>query len=328
MRNFFAGTHRRPTRRKAGPDEGSRAAAVKPGDVRRLNRHRGEVKAPAAGRVRSRWSRPVPQDVKSCRVTPDRAGRRHAAFPDPVPAPGTGQTAGAGRGAKATAALSTGEMPAVPGLPGRERRRLARLERKPTRARRGPARRGNVKARTARTKAREADRRKDRREKTSTGPARRFDVTRAEDLKVRNMTRPARGTAQAPGRNAAAKAGPNREIQRSGRGLPARRLQDKAPGRAEKTSPAYTSQQCPACGHVPADNRKSQAVFACTACGSAGNADVNAAKNTAAGHAVKARRGDATGRPMTREPQLLASLTGPSSWNPPPPGGGGCQSES
>jgi len=83
-----------------------------------------------------------------------------------------------------------------------------------------------------------------------------------------------------------------------------RRLQDKAPGRVEKVPPAYTSQRCPACGHVARDNRESQAVFLCTACGFACNADVNAARNIAAGHAVKARRGDGTGRPVTREPQL------------------------
>jgi putative transposase len=52
MRNFFAGTHRRPTWRKAGRDEGFRIVAVKPGDVRRLNRNRAGVKIPNAGWVR------------------------------------------------------------------------------------------------------------------------------------------------------------------------------------------------------------------------------------------------------------------------------------
>jgi transposase len=50
--------------------------------------------------------------------------------------------------------------------------------------------------------------------------------------------------------------------------------------------------------------RESQALFRCVACGYAGNADVNAARNIAAGHAVKARGGDATRRPVNREPQL------------------------
>jgi transposase len=36
-----------------------------------------------------------------------------------------------------------------------------------------------------------------------------------------------------------------------------------------------------------------------------GHADVNAAKNIAAGHAVTARGGDGVTRPMNREPHLL-----------------------
>jgi transposase len=124
------------------------------------------------------------------------------------------------------------------------------------------------------------------------------------------MTRSARGTAGNPGQNVRAKAGLNRQILRSGWGLLVRRLEDKAPGRVEKVKPHYTSQRCSACGHVDAKSRESQARFVCTACGFAGNADVNAARNIAAGHAVTARGGDGVARPVNREPQLLASLTG------------------
>ena len=84
-----------------------------------------------------------------------------------------------------------------------------------------------------------------------------------------------------------------------------RRLQDKAPGRLEKVRPAFTSQRCSACGQVDRDSRQSQAVFRCTACGFAGHADVTAAINIAAGHAVTARGGDGVARPVNREPQLL-----------------------
>ena len=85
----------------------------------------------------------------------------------------------------------------------------------------------------------------------------------------------------------------------------ARRLEDKAPGRVEKIRPAFTSQRCSACGHVDAESRESQARFVCTACGFADHADVNAARNIAAGHAVTARGGDGVARPVNREPQLL-----------------------
>ncbi len=113
-----------------------------------------------------------------------------------------------------------------------------------------------------------------------------------------------------PGRNVRQKAGLNREIMRSGWGLLVRRLEDKAPGRVEKIKPAFTSQRCSACRHVDPESRESQARFVCTACGFACNADVNAARNIAAGHAVTARGGDGVTRPVNREPQLLASLTG------------------
>jgi putative transposase len=157
----------------------------------------------------------------------------------------------------------------------------------------------------ARLRARQIDRRKDWAEKASTDLARRFDIVRVENLNIRGMTRSAKGTTGAPGRNVRQKAGLNREIMRSGWGLLVRRLEDKAPGRVEKINPAFTSQRCSACGHVDAKSRESQARFAFTACGFACNADVNAAKNIAAGHAVTARGGDGVARPVNREPQLL-----------------------
>jgi transposase len=238
----------------------------------------------------------------------DRAGRWHVAFaviPAPVPAPGNGQAVGIDRGVAVSAALSTGELLHAPALTGRERARLRRLQRKLARAKRGSNRRGRVKHAIARLRARETDRRKDWAEKVSTGIARRFDVIRVEDLKVTNMTRSARGTRENPGRNVRAKAGLNRGILGSAWGLLVRRLADKAPGRVEKVRPAFTSQRCSACGQVDRDSRESQAVFRCTACGFAGHADVNAAINIAAGHAVTARGGDGVTRPVNREPHLL-----------------------
>ncbi|MGO8890293.1 MAG: RNA-guided endonuclease InsQ/TnpB family protein [Streptosporangiaceae bacterium] len=298
----------RPSWRKAGRDEGFRVVALRPGDVRRLSRHVGEVRVPKAGRVRFRWSRTVPPGVKSYRVRMDRAGRWHVAFaviPEPVPAPGNGETVGIDRGVAVSAALSTGEMLTAPGLSAGRRHRLRRLQRRLARARPGSNRRARVKRAAARLRAREADARKDWAEKASTGIARGFDLIRVEDLRIADMTRSARGTAGNPGRNVRAKAGLNREILRSGWGLLVRRLQDKAPGRVEKIKPHYTSQRCSACGHVDPKSRESQARFVCTACGYACNADVNAARNIAAGHAVTARGGDGNTRPVNREPQLL-----------------------
>jgi transposase len=241
----------------------------------------------------------------------DRAGRWHVAFaaiPDPVPAPGNGQIVGIDRGVAVAATLSTGELLRVPGLNARKRNRLRRLEHKLARAKRGSNRRGQVRLAIARLRAQETDRRKDWAEKTSTDLARRFDIIRVEGLKIQNMTRSARGTLRNPGRNVRAKAGLNRQILRSGWGLLVRRLEEKAIGRVEKINPAFTSQRCSACGQVDPKARESQAVFRCTACGYACHADVNAARNIAAGHAVTAREGFRVAGPVNREPQPLVSL--------------------
>ena len=307
MASFFAGNCRRPGWRKAGRNEGFRIVAVKPGDVRRLNRNHAAVRVPKAGWVRFRWSRPVPDGVKSFRVTRDRAGRWHVAFaviPAPVPGPGTGAIVGVDRGVAVSAALSTGELLHCPSLSPREARRLRCAERRSAKTRRGSGRRRAARAAVARLKAREADRRRDWAEKTSTGLARRFDVIRVEDLEIKTMMRSARGTKDAPGTNVAAKTGLNRGIGKAGWGLLVRRLEDKAPGRVEKVPPVYTSQRCSACGHTTKESRESQAAFRCVACGFACNADVNAARNIAAGHAVKAREGDRVAGPANREPQL------------------------
>jgi putative transposase len=307
MANYFAGTHRRPTWRKEGRDEGFRVVAVRPGQIRRLSRRVGAAWIPKAGWVRFRWSRPVPA-TKSYRVTRDRSGRWHIAFtaiPEPIAGPGAGEIVGVDRGVAVSAALSTGELLRCPGLRPAEQARLRRLQRRLARARRGSNRRKRLKAGIAKLKARETDRRKDWAEKTSTSLARRFDLIRVEDLRIANMTRSARGTTDRPGRAVQRKAALNRGILANGWGLLARRLQEKAPGRVEKINPAYTSQRCSTCGHVATDSRESQAAFRCVACGYAGHADVNAARNIAAGHAVTARGRSPLGGRTNREPQPL-----------------------
>ena len=306
--NFFAGTHRRPTWRKAGRDEGFRIVALRTNDVRRLSRRVGEVHIPKVGWVRFRWSRPVPTGTKSCRITKDRAGRWHVAFayiPAAIDGPGSDKVVGIDRGITASAALSTGELLHVPDLTAREQRRLARLQRKLTRARHGSGRRARARLAAARLRARETDRRKDWAEKTSTRLVREFDAICVENVSIKGMTRSAKGSVERPGRNVRAKAGLNRS---NCWGLLVRRLEEKAPGRVHKVNPAYTSQRCAACGKVDPKSRKSQAVFACTACGYACHADVNAARNIAAGHAVTARGGFRSAGPVNREPQLVLVL--------------------
>ena len=305
---YVAGTRGKPTWRKAGIDEGFRIVGAQARRVEHLNRRWSAALIPKVGWVKFRRSRQVP-DAKSYRVKLNRAGQWHIAFaaiPDPIPAPGNGGVVGIDRGVAVSAALSTGEMLSAPRVSPARRRQEIRAERRLRRAKRGSARRAKARLTVARLRSRAANARKDWAEKTSTDIARRFDVIRVEDLQIPKMVRSAKGTVDAPGSNVRAKAGLNREIARSGWGLLVRRLDQKAPKRVERINPAFTSQRCSACGHIAAESRKSQALFACVACNFVLNADVNAARNIAAGHAVNARGGDRDAGPVNREPQLVA----------------------
>jgi transposase len=315
VRNFHAGTHRRPTWRKAGLHEGFRIVGPQAGRHEQLNRKWARVPVPKVGWVRVRLSRAIPE-AKSYRITRDRAGRWHIAFaviPPPIPAPGTGEVVGVDRGVTVSAALSTGELLICPGLSETEQVRLKQLQRRLARCRRDSNRRQRVRAAIAKLYARAGDRRKDWVEKTSTDLARRFDLIRVEDLRVAQMTGrpkpkpdPERPGGYLPNRRRA-KAGLNRGILANGWGLLVRRLEHKAAGRVEKVNPAYTSQTCSDCGHRAPGNRENQAVFRCTACGHQANADVNAAVNIAAGRVVSARRETPPRVSPKREPQHATS---------------------
>ncbi len=300
MSNWRAGTHRRPAWRKRGRNEGFRIVGAQAQRVEQLNRRWSRVLIPKVGWVRFRRTRDLPA-AKSYRVTWDSAGRWHLAFaaiPDQITGPGDGSVIGIDRGVTIALALSDGATHQAP-----QPRDTARLQRRLCRAKRGSTRRAKVKARLARRHARNADTRKDFVEKTSTQIARAYDLIRVEDLRVADMTRSAWGTVEAPGRNVRAKAGLNRSILAAGWSMFATRLEQKAPGRVEKVNPAFTSQRCSGCGHVDANSRESQALFVCTACGMTSNADLNAARNIAVGHAVTARGALALAGTVNREPQ-------------------------
>jgi len=309
-RYFFAGTHGRPTWRRKGVHEGFRIVALKPRHVHRLNRHWGRVWVPKAGWVRFRMSRSVPAEAKSYRVSL-KAGQWHIAFavkPEAIEGPGDGSLLGIDRGVVIPIACSDKTTYGVPGLDPRERRTLKRLQQKESRQKKGSGRQARTRLRINKLRAREVARRRDAIEKATTDLSRRCDFFRIEDLRVRNMTRSARGTKRNPGRRVAQKAGINRAILQSGWGLFARRLEDKAPYRVERVNPAFSSQHCVVCGHTAPENRESQAVFRCKACGYTANADFNAAETIAGGHPVTARGGMVlSGLPMNREPQLSAS---------------------
>lgn len=110
-----------------------------------------------------------------------------------------------------------------------------------------------------------------------------------EDLQVRNMSRSAVGTADAPGRNVRARSGLNKSILDQGCFEFRRQLDYKLAwngGWLVAVPPQNTSRPCPCCGHVLADNCKTQVQFLCVECGFEENADLVGAINVLrAGHA-------------------------------------------
>jgi putative transposase len=252
LKNWWAGTHGRPTWRSKERNNSFRVRDV---NVRKINRRWAELSVPKLGMVRFRLSRPLPAEY----------------------------------------GMATISMPTL--LTSGEAQRKVRLQRHLARQRKGSNRRARTKHAIARLSAREADRRNNWIEQTTTDLVRRFDRISIEDLQVKNMVRSASGTIEEPGTNVAQKRGLNRSIHRQAWAKWRTRLEQKAAAATEQcqviaVNPCRTSQRCARCGHTEPNNRESQAVFVCRACGHRAHADVNASENiNAAGHAVAGRGG-------------------------------------
>ena len=159
-----------------------------------------------------------------------------------------------------------------------EQRKLSRKYRK------GPKSRNyrKKKIRVARAHERVANMRLDFLHKASTSIGETQAVVVVEDLKIRNMTKSARGTKESPGRKVRQKSGLNRSILSRGWGtflaLLGYKLERRG-GRLVRVDPKNTSRTCFFCGHIAAENRPDQTAFRCVSCGHEDHADANAAKN-------------------------------------------------
>lgn len=135
--------------------------------------------------------------------------------------------------------------------------------------------------RLARAKEREANARRDGLHKLSRQIVDRYDLIAVEDLRLRSMTRSAKGTVEAPGRRVRAKAGLNRALLDAGLSMLVTLIREKAENAARtvvSVDPRYTSQTCAECGHVAAESRDGP-LFHCVGCGHRADADVNAARS-------------------------------------------------
>jgi len=164
----------------------------------------------------------------------------------------------------------------------KEQRRLARKKKLSTNWKK-------QKRKLTRLHIRIADARNDYLHKSSATISKNHAIVYVEDLKIRNMSKSAAGTTEAPGKNVRAKSGLNRAILDQGWFEFRRQLEYKlawAGGWLVKVPPQNTSRTCPECGCIAKDNRKTQAAFRCVECGFKENADhVGAINIKRAGHA-------------------------------------------
>lgn len=146
-----------------------------------------------------------------------------------------------------------------------------------------------AKTRVQKVHSRIGNARRDYLHKTTTTISQNHAMVCIEDLQVRNMSKSAAGTAEAPGRNVRVKSGLNKAILDQGWFEFRRQLDYKLAwngGYLIAVPPQNTSRTCPCCGHVSANNRQTQARFECVECGFEENADVVGAINILrAGHA-------------------------------------------
>jgi putative transposase len=262
---------------------GDRALVFRGGQTR--------VSIPGAGPVRLRKGRTIPECGRAFVVT--KNGRWYAIFEGHraiEPLEKTGARIGIDRGVRVLAALSDGTV--VPNIRSgssravvvkRHARSLDAATVKDAAGRvrnsRDPARIAAAR-RLARAKEREGNARRDWLHKKSREIVNAYDLIALEQLRMRSMTRSAKGIVEAPGTNVRAKSGLNRALLDAGFGLLETLIREKAEHAARtviSVDPRFTSQTCAECAHVAKASREG-AHFVCVRCGHEADADVNAAR--------------------------------------------------
>ncbi len=146
-----------------------------------------------------------------------------------------------------------------------------------------------AKARVQRIHSRIGNARRDYLHKVTTTISQNHAIVCIENLRVRDMSRSAAGSARQPGKNVRAKSGLNKSILDQGWFEFRRQLDYKLAwngGYLIAVPPQNTSRTCPCCDYISANNRRVQSRFECVECGFEENADVVGAINILrAGHA-------------------------------------------
>ena len=243
-----------------------------------LDEVKQQIRLPKIGWMGYRKSRDIIGTIKN--VTVSRRGEKwdvsiQTEYEVVSSAPNPSEI-GIDMGVKRFATLSNGGFVEPLNAFKQEQEKLAKLQRKLARQKKGSRNSRKTKRKIARLHRYIADSRRDFLHKTSTKIAKNHSIVYVEDLKVSNMSASASGTKESPGKNVKQKSGLNRSILDQGWygffQMLSYKLEQRG-GKLIKVDPKNTSRTCPRCGLVSAENRKSQATFACIGCGYRSNAD-------------------------------------------------------
>jgi putative transposase len=271
---------------------------------------------PKIGWVAYRYSRPIVGEIKNCTIS--RRGEHwyvsiQTEYEVEEPIHTSSSIVGLDLGVARFATLSTGEYIEPINAFKQLERKLARLQKSLSRKVKFSSNWRKVKTKLSRLHERIANTRQDFLNKVSNQISKNHAVVVVEDLKVKNMSRSAKGTVITPGKHVKAKSGLNKSILDQGWSSFVSMLiykQDWLGGEVIKVDPRYTSQTCPACQHVSSENRRSQSVFSCVKCGYENNADyVGANTILARGHRVLACGVETVVTTLKQEPFYSESVS-------------------
>lgn len=274
-KNFFAKRAKFPRFKKRGIKNSFRL----PQGVK-LKQDDALVFLPKMGWVRYRKSQNILGELKNTTIS-EHAGRWYISFQterdvhDPIPF-AQQEAVGIDMGIARFLTLSDGQYIAPKNSFRKHEVRLKRYQKSFSRKCKGSKNWKKAKQRVQKMHARIANIRKDFIHQASNAIASSFKLVVMEDLQTKNMSKSAAGTKENPGKNVKAKSGLNKAILDQGWFEFRRQLGYKLAwrgGELRLVNPKNTSRKCPECGHICAENRKTQAVFCCVGCGFEGHAD-------------------------------------------------------
>ena len=280
-------------------------------EIDKANHH---IKFPKSGQMRYRNSMVILDTAKNITVS-QSGGKLFASIQTEreieQPIQSATNAIGIDIGIVRFATLSDGSFIAPLGSFKKHEQRLARYQRRMSHKVKFSKNWLKAKRRVQKIHTRISNARKDFLHNATTEISKNHAMVAIEDLQVSNMSKSSAGTTETAGKNVAAKSGLNKSILDQGWFEFRRQLEYKLNWNGGILVPVpahYTSQICPACGHVAKENRKTQAKFVCMDCGHEENADVVGAKNVLARwHRVLAcgEDGSGSGRKTKVKPALM-----------------------